>query len=258
MIDILARIGRPTLAFFAAIGRILLFSAQVVRHGVKPPYASRQFFRQCIELGFYSLPVIALTAIFSGMVLALQTHVGFARYASERVVPSVVAVSITRELGPVMAGLMLAGRVGAAIAAEIGTMRVTEQIDALHAMSVHPLRFLIMPRIMAGLVMLPLLVAIGSTLGIMGGYLVSVNRLDVNATLYLRETIAIVQWQDISLGLTKAAIFGVLTTLLGSYFGYFARAGASGVGEATTRAVVASSASILISNYFITEFFFRA
>ena len=209
-----------------------------------------------IEIGFYSLPVVALTTMFSGMVIALQRCSGLSTLSSEGVVASVVELTITRELGPVMAALMVAGRVGAAMAAELGTMRVTEQIDALTTLSTNPFKYLIVPRVLAGVLMLPVLVLIGDIIGIYGGWLICVYKLDFNGTNFLRNVWNFMQAIDIYSGMTKAAVFGFIVTLLGCYNGYHSRGGAEGVGAATTNAVVASSILILISNYWLTELFF--
>src|SRR6185503_4868672 len=148
------------LALMATIGAVAAFAARAVQQTVRPPYFKAQIARQILEIGYYSLPVVGLTAIFSGMVLALQSYTGFARFSAETAIPNVVVISLTRELGPVLAGLMVAGRIGAAMAAEIGTMRVTEQIDALTTLSTNPFKYLVVPRIVAGLLMLPLLVLV--------------------------------------------------------------------------------------------------
>jgi len=223
---------------------------------VQPPYYRRQIVRQMLEIGYYSLPVVGLTAIFTGMVLALQSYTGFARFSAESAIPNVVVVSLTRELGPVLAGLMVAGRVGAAMAAEIGTMRVTEQIDALTTLSTDPFKYLVAPRLIAGIVTLPILVLVADIIGVMGGFLVGVYKLDFNDTTYLRNTIDFLQFQDVFSGLVKAAVFGFLITLMGCYHGYTSKGGAQGVGIATTNAVVSASILILTANYFITEAFF--
>jgi phospholipid/cholesterol/gamma-HCH transport system permease protein len=209
-----------------------------------------------IEIGYYSLPVVGLTAIFTGMVLALQSYTGFARFSAESAIPNVVVISITRELGPVLAGLMVAGRVGAAIAAEIGTMRVTEQIDALDTLATNPFKYLIAPRLIAGFTMMPILVLIADIIGVFGGYVVSIYKLGFNPYVYLKHTIDFVEVLDVVSGLVKAGVFGFLVTLMGCYHGYNSKGGAEGVGAATTNAVVSASILILCFNYFITEMFF--
>ena len=211
-----------------------------------------------LEIGYYSLPVVGLTAIFTGMVLALQSYTGFARFAAESAIPNVVVLSLTRELGPVLAGLMVAGRVGAAMAAEIGTMRVTEQIDALTTLSTDPFKYLVVPRLIAGIVTLPILVLIADIIGVLGGFLVGVYKLGFNAAAYLANTLDFLQFQDVISGLVKAAVFGFMIALMGCYHGYNSKGGAQGVGTATTNAVVSASILILTSNYFLTEAVLRA
>ena len=252
----LQTIGGTFLGFLAAVGRLSLFTTLSVSHCLRPPIYPRLILKQMIDIGYYSLPVVGLTAIFTGMVLALQSYTGFARFSAESAIPNVVIVSITRELGPVLAGLMVAGRVGAAMAAEIGTMRVTEQIDALNTLATNPFKYLVAPRLIAGLTMLPLLVLVADIIGVFGGYLVSTQKLGFNPSAYLQNTWDFVEFQDVLSGLVKAAVFGFLVALMGCYHGYNSRGGAQGVGAATTNAVVSASILILCFNYFITELFF--
>lgn len=252
----LAAIGRAFLIFLEATGKLALFSAQGISHCVRPPLYPRQILRQMIDIGYYSLPVVGLTALFTGMVLALQSYSGFARFQAEGAIATVVVLSITRELGPVLAGLMVAGRIGAAMAAEIGTMRVTEQVDALSTLSTNPFKYLVAPRLIAGLTMLPLLVLVADVIGVFGGFLVSVYRLDFNPSSYIRNTWEFLETIDVVSGVVKAAVFGFLIALMGCYFGYNSRGGAQGVGQATTNAVVAASILILVTNYLITGIFF--
>ena len=253
---ILQPVGRTFIAFLGAAGRLTLFAIMAVTHCFRPPIYPRLIGRQMMAVGYYSLPVVGLTAIFTGMVLALQSYTGFARFSAESAIPNVVIVSITRELGPVLAGLMVAGRVGAAMAAEIGTMRVTEQIDALYTLSTNPFKYLVAPRLIAGVVTLPILVLVADIIGVFGGYLVSIYKLGFNPATYIANTVDFVQAQDVISGLVKAAVFGFLVTLMGCYHGYHSRGGAQGVGTATTNAVVSASILILCFNYFITELFF--
>jgi phospholipid/cholesterol/gamma-HCH transport system permease protein len=253
---ILQPLGRTFLAFLAAAGRIMMFTSVALSHCVRPPVYPRLIGRQMIEIGYYSLPVVGLTAIFTGMVLALQSYTGFARFSAESAIPNVVIVSITRELGPVLAGLMVAGRIGAAMAAEIGTMRVTEQIDALDTLATNPFKYLVAPRLIAGLTMLPILVLVADVIGVFGGYVVSIFKLGFNPSIYMQNTIDFMEAQDVISGLVKAAVFGFIVTLMGCYHGYHSRGGAQGVGTATTNAVVSASILILCFNYFITELFF--
>jgi phospholipid/cholesterol/gamma-HCH transport system permease protein len=249
-------VGKAFLGFLEAAGRLALFAIVSVSHCVRPPIYPRLIGRQMIEIGYYSLPVVGLTTLFSGMVLALQSYTGFARFSAESAVPNVVVLSMTRELGPVLAGLMVAGRVGAAMAAEIGTMRVTEQIDALTTLSTNPHKYLVAPRLIAGLTMLPLLVLVGDTIGVFGGYLISVYKLGFNPAIYIKNTWQYMEFLDVFSGVVKAAVFGFIISLMGCYNGYHSRGGAQGVGAATTNAVVSASILILISNYLITEMFF--
>ena len=192
----------------------------------------------------------------AGAVLALQSYTGFARFNAESSIANVVVLSITRELGPVLAGLMVAGRIGAAIAAEIGTMRVTEQIDALQTLSTNPFKYLFVPRLLAGATMLPLLVLVGDIIGVFGGYMVSVHKLGFSPIPYLKSTLDFLQMKDVVSGLVKASAFGFIVALMGCYHGYHSKGGAQGVGAATTNAVVSASIMILLANYFITELFF--
>jgi len=253
---LLQPLGRTFLDGLEAIGRLFLFTLRALLAAVRPPYYPRLVIRQMIEIGYYSLPVVGMTAVFTGMVLALQTYTGFSRFNAETAIPNVVVLSICRELGPVMAGLMVAGRIGAAMAAELGTMRVTEQIDALTTLSTNPFKYLIAPRLIAGLTMLPVLVGTADLIGILGGYLVSVYKLGFNPGSYLKNTVDFVQFLDVFSGLVKAAVFGFIVALMGCYNGFHSHGGAQGVGKATTNAVVSASILILISNYIVTELFF--
>ncbi len=256
MLSFVTAVGRFSLAFLQSAGKLAIFSIVALSHCFRPPFYPRQFLRQLIEIGYYSLPVVGLTAIFTGMVLALQSHSGFSRFAAESAVATVVVLSITRELGPVLAGLMVAGRIGAAMAAEIGTMRVTEQIDALTTLSTDPYKYLIVPRLLAGLLMLPCLVIVADIIGVFGGYLISAYKLGFNPANYLARTWEFLEPLDVISGLVKAAAFGFIISLMGCYNGFNSKGGAQGVGAATTNAVVSASILILIVNYIITELFF--
>lgn len=254
--NFLAPIGRLTFEFFAAVGRLALFVWAAFSGLLRPPFYLRQLSKQLIEIGYYSLPVVGLTAIFTGAVLALQSYSGFSRFSAESSIAIVVVLSITRELGPVLAGLMVAGRIGAAYAAEIGTMRVTEQIDALTTLSTNPYKYLVLPRLLAGIVMLPCLVLVADIIGVYGGYLVSVHELGFNPSSYLKSTFEFLETRDVVSGLVKASVFGFIITLMGCYHGFHSKGGAQGVGAATTHAVVSASILILFSNYFLTAIFF--
>ena len=249
-------VGRAFLTLMAATGRLTTFTALALSHCVRPPFYTRQLLRQFVDIGYFSLPVVGLTTLFTGMVLALQSYTGFARFNAESAVATVVVLSVTRELAPVLAGLMVAGRIGASMAAEIGTMRVTEQIDALTTLSTDPIKYLVVPRLIAGLLMLPVLVLIGDVIGVFGGFLIGVYRLDFNPASYLSATWRFLEPIDVVSGLVKAAAFGFLVALMGCFHGYHSRGGAQGVGKATTNAVVSASILILVFNYVITELFF--
>lgn len=257
MIDFLSGIGRIVIAFICGAGRLGLFVFDVIMSAFRPPWYGRQIGQQLLSIGYFSLPVVGLTAIFTGMVLALQSYTGFSRFSAESAVATVVVLSMTRELGPVLAGLMVAGRVGAAMAAEIGTMRVTEQIDALQTLSANPIQYLVVPRIIAGLTMLPLLVLIANIIGVMGGYLVSIYQLGFNPGNYLQQTFKYLETKDVVSGLIKAGAFGFIITLMGCYHGYNSNRGAEGVGRATTNAVVSASILILLMNYALTALLFE-
>jgi phospholipid/cholesterol/gamma-HCH transport system permease protein len=254
--NFLQTIGRVFLTFLATVGRLSLFTLNGVSHCIRRPLYFRIIGKQMIEIGFYSLPVVGLTSVFAGMVLALQSYTGFARFSAEGAIANVVVLSITRELGPVLAGLMVAGRIGAAMAAEIGTMRVTEQIDALTTLSTNPMKYLVAPRLIAGFFMMPLLVLVADIIGVFGGYLVAVHKLGFNPSNYLQSTWDFLEFTDVVSGLVKASVFGFIITLMGCYHGYNSKGGAQGVGMATTNAVVSASILILCSDYILTEIFF--
>jgi phospholipid/cholesterol/gamma-HCH transport system permease protein len=255
--NFIAQIGSVTLSYLSRIGQISIFISNAVKHCFVPPFYPKLILKQIIQIGYFSLPVVGLTAIFSGAVLALQSYSGFSRFNAESTIATVVVLSITRELGPVLAGLMVAGRVGASMAAEIGTMKVTEQIDALTTLSTNPLKYLVAPRIIAGVLMLPFLVLVADIIGVMGGYLVAVYELGFSSGPYIQNTFEFLKTIDVVSGLTKAAFFGFIITVMGCYWGYNSKGGAEGVGIATTNAVVSSSITILIVNYIITGWFFN-
>lgn len=256
--EALASIGRSTLGLFAGIGRVMIFAALSVSHMLRVPFYPGELLRQLLHIGYFSLPVVGLTTLFTGGALALQIYAGGARFNAESVVPSIVAIGMVRELGPVLAGLMVAGRVGASIAAEIGTMKVTEQIDALTTLSTNPMKYLVVPRLLAATIAMPLLVLIGNIIGILGGFLVGVIRLDFNSAAYITNTVDFLETGDVTSGLIKAAVFGFIVALMGTYSGFNSGRGAQGVGRATTNAVVSASVMILASNYLLTELLFPA
>lgn len=256
LLDFCEGVGHAILKGFQSIGALSMFVGKSVMHCVTPPWYPRLFLRQIIDIGYYSLPVVGMTAIFTGMVLALQSYTGFTRFNAESAIAGVVALSVTRELAPVLAGLMVAGRIGASIAAEIGTMRVTEQIDALTTLSVNPYKYLIVPRIIAGTLMLPCLVLIADIIGVYGGYIVSIYSLGFSEGSYLQQTWNILEPNDVISGLVKASAFGFIVTIMGCYHGFNSGRGAQGVGAATTYAVVSASILILLFNFILTKVFF--
>lgn len=258
MIHLLQRIGAATLNTLASLGHFSIFVAQSVVHIVVGPYYWREFRSALFQIGWLSLPVVGLTSVFTGAALALQIYSGGARFDAEAVVPSIVAIGMVRELGPVLGGLMVAARVSSSLAAEIGTMKVTEQIDALVTLSTHPMKYLTAPRVLAATLTLPILVAVGDAIGIMGGYWVGIARLGFNPSAYLQNTVDFLVLSDVTSGLAKGAVFGFIIGIMGCYFGMQSGRGAQGVGQATKTAVVASSILILAANYILTEAFFTS
>ena len=256
MTSLLDRIGRRFIVVFEQTG--LWFDAlwRTIVWMLRPPYDVREWFRQMVRVGVDSIPVVFLTAMFTGMVLGLQTFNGFRRVHAEQFVASVVSLAMLRELAPVLVGLMVTGRVGSSMAAEIGTMRVTEQIDALKALATEPIQYLFVPRVIAGLIMLPFLVILGDALGIYGGYLVGVKLMRTNPVVYKQNTYQFLELSDLWSGLIKAAVFGLILTLTGCVRGYYTSGGAEGVGRATTYAVVSASLVILLSDFFLTKILF--
>ncbi|MGD2134133.1 MAG: ABC transporter permease [Maricaulaceae bacterium] len=250
-----ASIGRATIATLAATGSVALFAGRAIAAAAGPPVYLGQLGRQLLRVGYFSLPVVGLTAIFTGASLALNIYTGGVQLNAEQFVPNIVVIGITRELGPVLAALMLAGRVSAGIAAEIGTMRVTEQIDALSTLSTNPYKYLIAPRIVAGVLALPAIVIVADIIGVMGGFVVATQTLGFNGATYVQSTLNFMTTSDVVTGLVKAAVFGFLLTLMGCYHGYTSRGGAQGVGRATTNAVVSSAILIFASNYILTTLF---
>ena len=225
VLDLIAGIGRATLSLIRAAGALALFALVWLSHIVRPPFHARVFWDSFLEAGFFSLPVVALTALFSGGVIALQSYTGFAQYHAQGAIAGIVVLAVTRELGPVLAGLMVAGRVGAAMAAQIGTMRVTDQIDALSTLSTNPMKYLVAPRLLAGLIALPLLVLVADVLGVAGGFMVAVLKLDFSPTGYITATLNSLKAMDVIVGLVKASLFGFLIALMGCYQGYTSKGG---------------------------------
>lgn len=256
MLTLFDYIGVWVLRFLEESGRILILFSKTLGLSFRPPFDFRSLLHQIEEVGIRSIPVVLITGTFTGMVLALQSYTGFKRFNAEAFVGTVVALSMTRELGPVLSGLMVSGRVGSAMAAELGTMQVTEQIDALYTLATNPIKYLIVPRFLASLIVMPILTVFADAIGILGGYLVAVNLLGSNPTIYIRRTFDYLDLEDIYIGLLKACVFGMIIATIGCYQGFNTQGGAEGVGKSTTRAVVMSSLLILIANYFITAMFF--
>lgn len=254
----LGALGAQILSMLAMVGQLALFALETISHLFRPPFYGREFAQALVQIGWLSLPVVGMTTLFTGGALALQIYAGGARFSAEAVVPSIVAIGMVRELGPVLGGLMVAARVASSIAAEIGTMKVTEQIDALVTLSTHPMKYLTLPRVLAATLAVPCLVAVGDVIGIMGGYLVGVSRLDFNSAAYLKNTVDFLEVFDVTSGLIKGAVFGFIVATVGCFYGMNSGRGAQGVGAATKSAVVAASVLIFAANYILTELFFSA
>jgi phospholipid/cholesterol/gamma-HCH transport system permease protein len=254
---LLEALGRLVLRVLEQVGRFFQMLGRAAVWAVRPPFDLPELLRQMVRVGWDSIPVVFLTTLFTGMVMALQTYNGFARFHAEGWVGSVVALSLTRELSPVLTALMVTGRVGSAMAAELGTMRVTEQIDALTSLATEPVQYLIVPRVLASIAMMPLLVLMGDAVGIYGGYLVAVDLLGANPVTYVDNSFKYLTVQDdVVSGLIKAAVFGLVFSLIACVRGYDTRGGAEGVGRATTRAVVSGSLSVLLTDFFLTKLLF--
>ncbi len=255
--NLIETFGKLLIKFIEELGRILLLLFNTFKQLFFPPFEISSTFKQMVEIGIRSVPVVFITAIFTGMVLALQTYTGFKRFGAESLVGTVVALSLTRELGPVLTGLIVAGRAGAAMAAELGTMRVTEQIDALETLATNPVKYLVAPRFIAGLIMLPSLAIVTDIVGIFGGYLVTTGVFGASSVSYWNRTWDHIDLSDIYNGLIKACFFGASISIISCYKGFYTEGGAEGVGKATTGAVVLSSMTILISDYFLSAWLFR-
>lgn len=249
-------IGRIAINIYDNIVDVLCFTGNFVLSIFSFPLYFSKIKKEIISIGFYSLPIVAFTSLFAGMVLALQIYSGFNGMSAETAVPAIIVVAIVRELGPVFAGLMVAGRIGASICAEIGTMKVSEQIDALKILGINPIKYLVAPKVIASMIAMPLLVIIANIVGIFGGFLVGVGKLGFNPVNHISTTFDFLEFNGIMLGLTKAFVFGIIISIIGSYQGMKTTNGAEGVGRATTNAVVLSSILILIFNYILTELFF--
>ncbi len=252
----LIALGSVVIGLFASIGRLARFALTAITRLLAPPWYPAQLLEQMLVIGWFSLPVVGLTALFTGSALAQQIYIGGSRFNAASTVPAVTVIGIVRELGPVLGGLMVAGRVASAMAAEIGTMRVTEQIDALTTLRTDPYRYLVAPRLVAAVLVMPLLVLVSNALGVMGGWLLATARLGFNSAAYLNTTAQYLKVDDVASSLVKAAVFGFFIALMGCYHGYHSAGGAAGVGRATTNAVVSAFILILLSNLIITVIVF--
>ncbi|RJQ45981.1 MAG: ABC transporter permease [Nitrospiraceae bacterium] len=257
LLKLIERFGAAVERPVEGVGRCLILLSATIKWIFRPPADIRNIFKQMLEIGVNSLPVVLITAVFTGMVLALQSYTGFKRFGAEGLVGSVVALSMTRELGPVLSALIVTGRAGASMAAELGTMRVTEQIDALETLATNPVKYLVVPRFLSGTIMLPALAVVTDIVGIIGGYFVTVMLLGASSKAYLRATWDYLNVDDIYSGLIKACFFGASFALISCYKGFYTKGGAEGVGRATTGAVVVSSMTILISDYFLSAWLFK-
>lgn len=247
---------RGSLGFFEELGRFVTTAWRVFVWTPRRPWDVRELLRQIVKVGIQSIPVLLLTSTFTGMVMALQIFSVLRRFGAENFVGSIVALSMVRELSCVLGGLIVAGRCGSAMAAELGTMRVTEQIDALEVMATDPVHFLMVPRVWATTLTLPMLILLGNVVGIYGGYLISVVLMGANPISYVDNTFRYMDLNDLFSGLIKAAVFGFLIAVIGCQKGFFTSGGAEGVGRATTSAVVLASMAILISDFFLTKLLF--
>jgi phospholipid/cholesterol/gamma-HCH transport system permease protein len=245
-------LGRKTTQFVMEMGSVFIFLSQTLRWTLSRPFYLKNLLKQMEQIGVNSVPVVLTTAISTGMVLALQSYTGFKRFGAESLIGAVVSLSRTRELGPVLTGLMVAGRAGAAMAAELGTMKVTEQIDALETLATNPMKYLVVPRFVASTVMMFFLTVLGMMIGVAGGYFVGVKVLGTNPVTYINQSIDNTEVTDIWYGLIKALVFGAVVGLIGCYKGFHTEGGAEGVGKATTGAVVVSCMLILILDYFLS------
>ncbi|MFH1080402.1 MAG: ABC transporter permease [Pseudomonadota bacterium] len=249
-------IGKTVMHNVEEIGRIITLFFSILFWMIRPPLKARSIFKQMEFVGVKSIFVVVLTGLFTGMVMTLQAYHGFRLFSAETMVGSTVALSMTRELGPVLTSLMVTARAGSAMAAELGTMRVTEQIDALYVMAANPIKHLIVPRVIAGVLMVPLLTVVSNFVGIAGSYFVGVDLLNINEGDFINNIYKMLELNDIYSGLVKAAFFGLILSVIGCYKGFNTTGGAEGVGRATTQAVVVSSIMILVSDYFLTAIMF--
>lgn len=240
----------------AQVGAIAILFLRTLRHLFSRPFELEQSMDQLHRLGVRSLSITAITGIFTGMVLALEATYTLAVYGAKILIGKAVSLSMVQELGPVLTGLVVAGRVGAGITAELGTMAVTEQVDAIRALGADPVKKLVLPRVLATVIMLPALTIIADLLGILGGLVISLYEVGQTAGFYMNQVVTTLTFRDVLTGTGKTPVFALIIVLVACYNGLNARGGADGVGRATTRTVVTASIMILISNFFLTKFFF--
>ncbi|HBL98160.1 TPA: ABC transporter permease [Candidatus Dependentiae bacterium] len=258
IISFLDNVGKGTLIFCDRAGRFIIFLGRIVKTLFTTRLKYRQLLLQMEAVGVDSLLIVFLTGSSTGLAFALQSYIGFSKVGTEEFIGLVVTLGMTRELGPVLTGLMVTGRCGSSMAAELGTMRITEQIDALQTLCIDPFQYLVVPRVLASTIIMPFLTIISMICGIIGGYLLCVYSLGLNAETYMRVIIERVELSDVTGGLIKAAFFGLFLSWVGTYQGYYTSGGAQGVGRATTSSVVMGSIIILIGNYFLTSWLFQS
>ena len=258
LIESIIALGRLVFGAFSALGRVVIFIITTLSHIFRPPFYPREFASAVMNVGYLSLPVVGITSIFTGAALALQIYSGGSRFNAPEVVPQIVAIGMVRELGPVLVGLMIAARVTSSITAELATMKVTEQIDALITLSTVPLKYLVLPRVLSGFLVGPILVGVADSVGILGGFLVATQTLGFNSATYILDTINFLTSADIISSMAKGAAFGFIATLMGCYYGLNSGRGALGVGMATKSSVQAAAVLILAANFLLTAVFFTA
>jgi phospholipid/cholesterol/gamma-HCH transport system permease protein len=253
---VIKRFGESFISFLYFFGGVIHLFSQTLCLMWVPPFKKERILEQCKRVGVDSLFIVSLVAFFMGVILALQTSYQLQRLGSEMYIASLVALSLVRELGPVITSLVVAGRIGAAIAAEIGSMQVTEQIDALETFATSPIKYLVVPRFLGLALMLPILTLYADLIGIFGGYLICVHKLGISSSLYLDITFEAIFFKDLFTGLVKTVFFGVIIAIISCYEGFNVEGGAEGVGKATTRAVVETFIAILAADCFITAVFY--
>jgi len=249
----MGHLGERTLHSLEGVGDFALLAAAVFRALGRPRLPRRAIAQQVVAIGAQSAPIVSVTALFTGMVLALQTAFALSRFGAKPYVGSIVGLAMVRELAPVLAALMVAGRVGAGIASELGSMRVTEQVDAIRAMGADPVQKLVLPRLLAGTLVLPLLTCFAVVLGVLGGGMVADLQYHIAPSFYLQTVTSTVTVPDLFAGVAKTVFFGFWIAMVGCHVGLSARGGTAGVGRATTRAVVVASMGVLISDFFLTK-----